>query len=88
MNFNNDKYIKTNIDELNEKEQLMLLRGIYREITRDCFKEWLNMIKFGKGKTSECDAKWHETCQYMHIVEYCEHELEKLNNRTKDSNDR
>ena len=42
------------------------------------------MIKFGKGGTQKCNDKWHETYQYMNIVDYCEHELEKFDKERLD----
>lgn len=72
------KAIKTKIEELDEKEQLILIRGIYREFVQMNLKKWTRMIERGKYGTPKCDKLWHETFRYMDIVTYCESELKKL----------
>ena len=70
--------IKTKIEELDEKEQLILIRGIYREFVEMNFMKWTRMIDRGKYGTPKCDQLWHETCRYMDIVEFCDNELKKF----------
>ena len=77
MIYFNKKDIKTNIDELDDKEQLLLIKGICQEIIRDNLDEWVQMINAGKYKTPECDRLWHETFRYMDLLDFCD---QKLNN--------
>lgn len=78
MIFYKGRWIKTDIDELNNREKLILIRGIYQEIMYENLNEWTQMIDAGLYKTPECDALWHETFQYMDIVTYCEDQINKL----------
>ena len=78
MIFYNGRWIKTDIDELDDREKLILIRGIYREIMYNNLHEWTQMIDAGLYKTPECDRLWHETYRYMDILDYCDHELKKL----------
>lgn len=78
MIFYKGRIIKTEYDELDERERLLLLKGICREIIKKNLHVWTQMIDAGLYKTPECDALWHETFQYMDIVNYCEDQIKKL----------
>ena len=78
MIFYNGKIIKTDINELDKREQLLLLKGIYQEIINDNLERWTQMIDAGKYKTPECDRLWHETCRYLDVIVACDNALKKL----------
>lgn len=71
------KIIKTDINEFNDREQLLLIKGICQEIIRENLNKWTQMIDAGLYKTPECDRLWHETFRYMDLLDFCDH---KLNN--------
>ena len=63
---------------MDERERLLLLKGICREIIKQNLHEWMQMIDAGLDKTPECDALWHETCRYLDVIVSCDRQLEKL----------
>lgn len=81
MIFFNGKIIKTDINKLDERERLLLLKEICREIIKANLHEWTQMIDAGLDQTVECDRLWHETCRYMDIIVSCDNALKKLYER-------
>lgn len=71
------KIIKTDINDFNDREQLLLIKGICQEIIRENLNKWTQMIDAGLYKTPECDRLWHETFRYMDLLDFCD---QKLNN--------
>ena len=59
MIFFNGKIIKTDINKLDERERLLLLKEICREIIKANLHEWTQMIDAGLDQTVECDRLWH-----------------------------
>lgn len=81
MIFFNGKIIKTDINKLDERERLLLLKEICREIIKANLHEWTQMIDAGLDQTVECDRLWHETYRYMDIIVSCDNALKKLYER-------
>lgn len=78
MIYYNGKIYKTEISEMDERERLLLLKGICREIVKANLHEWTQMIDAGLYKTPECDQLWHETCRYLRVIVSCDRQLKKL----------
>lgn len=81
MIFYNGEIYKTDFKEMDERERLLLLKGICREIIKANLHEWTQMIDAGLDHTIECDMLWHETCRYMDIIVSCDNALKKLSER-------
>lgn len=78
MIFYKGKIIKTEYDELDGCERLLLLKGICQEIIKSNLHEWTQMIDAGLDQTVECDRLWHETCRYLDVIVSCDNALKKL----------
>lgn len=68
----------TEIDDLSERELLLLVAGVSRDLTLDCFNEWADMIKNGQENTPEEKKKWYEIKKYYDLMCSAEKDLDEL----------
>lgn len=76
MIFHNGRHYKTQIDELDDREKLMLVRGLCYDMIEESLNEWMKSID-DEDKDSEKDEIWRQISNYDRIRRYCDEKLSK-----------